>query len=458
MFKKINKKLLTVLSISFFLHLIAGIVATVWVVINIVTKDEKIFEAPPPAQSITPPKKEYQVSLDKLKKKTSSTKLNPIVAKNISKLNVPSVDVNVQTPNVKVQMNTGTDRGLDAGFTTLGGSGMEFGNFAKIQLFGIESSGERFFILVDASPDMVVDERGGLPAYNYVKDRIVEVIEGLPSGVLFNVGVFDSGRVYTFSSEMMRASEENKQRLDAWIDPINKENYTGTLGNNAKFDNTIEPLLGNAHFMARALNEVMRQGPDNIFVLTTGWHYMGHIFNIHNEREEWGKYLKRYHGYNDKEVTEYYDEIYPLWQKYHQEKRDFGNIELEKENKIRLSKNMPPRVLGSGEIWRYARDKGFPDWAKYSKGKKFPLPPAVERNHFDDYIEELSKKFYVANDKKPPILNTIMFLARDVEDPKLVEQDKNDEKWMRRLAGRYDGKFDKVKLAETIKRTYEKEK
>lgn len=455
MLQKINKKLLTVLSISFFLHLVAVLVATVFVVLHIVRKDDVILEAPSLPQSITPPKTEYQVSLDKLKKKTSPARLSPIVAKTVTDLSAPTITINPQSPVVSVHLNTNADKSFADGFRSLAGSGIGLTTFAKVKLFGIETDGERFFILVDASRDLVTDERGGLPAYHFVKERIVEVIENLPSGVQFNVAVFDNRDVYTFSSEMMRASEENKERLHAWIEPINKETYTGTLGNNANFDSTVEPLFANARFMARALNEAMRQRPDNIFVLTTGWHHMGHMFNIHSDQVAWSEYLRRYHDYSDQEVEEYYAEIYPLWKKYHGEKRDFADKELARENKIREQKGMPARILGTAEFGKYAEGKGFPDWAKYSNGKKFPLPPRVERSHFDDYIDELAKRFYVSEGKTPPRLNNIVFLARDTQDAKQIDQNKNDEAWLRRLAGRYDGKFDKVKLAETIKRTYE---
>ena len=83
-------------------------------------------------------KEMHEVSLEKIALKTSDATLPKIEGKNISSLEVPAVPVEVKTPQVSVQMNTKTDRGLDSGFSAVASSGVHIGMFiSEEKTFGI---------------------------------------------------------------------------------------------------------------------------------------------------------------------------------------------------------------------------------------------------------------------------------------------------------------------------------
>lgn len=446
---KINKKLLSVLSISLLVHVVALVILATVIVINIVTREEEIFEAPPVVQSITPPKKQYQVSLEKLKNKTSSAKLNPIAVTTISQVNIPSLDV-VINPSTKVSVSVASN-GLDNGFSSLGaGSNMNFKDMAEIKLFGIESTGQKFFILIDASANMLFDKRGGIPGYQYVKEKVVEVVDNLPPGVLFNVAFFDSRKVNVLHPEMLRASDQNKARLKAWIEPVNKERVTGAMKGNGDWDRSIEPLKGASTYIPRALNVAMKQKPDNIYLMTTGWGEMGNLYSL-NDRENWGAILKSKHRYSDKDLDYYFNVQVPAWFKGSTLRNNYVNEQLTKINKKREEKGLPPKVLTPKERNEIA--------AKYKslaelgldpqKRQDFIAPPSINKDMIADYIENLAKEFYLKNDMKPPVLNTIGFFTRNPDD-KTKEVEKSNESWLRSLARKLDGKFDDVRLAKNI--------
>lgn len=447
MFSKINKKLLSVLSISLLVHVVALIILGTVIVINIVTRDEEIFEAPPAVQAITPPKKQYQVSLEKLKNKTSSAKLSPIVTKQISKLNIPSIDVKV-SPSTNTTFST-DDVGLNKGFSSLGDAGnINFKELAEIKLFGIESTGEKFFILIDASNNMLIDSRGGIPGYKYVKEKVLEVVNGLPSGVLFNVAFYNNTKVDMFSQKMLRASDDNKSRLQAWMAPVNSDSLSKDLNNNAIINSEIEPVAKNLAYTPKALNAAFGQNPDNIFLLTSGWAYMGRLYSIHKDRERWGEYLIKKEGFSNKEVEEYYEKGLPLWDQHSKDRQDHVNAKLNKINAERAKKGLPPKVLNLNEFNKLAAD--FPSFKKYSNGMDFPIPPGIDKDIVQDYINNMVEEFYESKNLKPPVLNTIGFFT-DKPNDKLKEKEKEDASWLRSIARRLDGKFEDVRLAKQIR-------
>ena len=50
---------------------------------------------------------------------------------------------------------------------------------ALFKFFGIKASGNRVIFIIDASRFMLTDEKGGIPAYNKVKDEIAQMMAGL---------------------------------------------------------------------------------------------------------------------------------------------------------------------------------------------------------------------------------------------------------------------------------------
>ena len=363
-----NIKLVFGIGSSLILHLFLIYILGIIIVSRYVNLEEHSFSAIPLSKSIKPIKKEYQIDLKRIQKNTLSTKPQPLISKNPENIEVPYVIENppLKTPNFT--SNYQYIKGLKTEIEKFSDLKVTSNEFSKLTLFGIETVGEKFFILLDASSDMLTDELGGMVGYEFVKKELNKVLGKLPPGVLFNVALFDRSKVHAYSKKMILATPEHKKAIKEWIKPVNREKFTGPMVNNMKMDSTIPPLFKNVRSIAKAMQEAMRQQSDNIFILCSGWKNMGIIFNS-MDRDRFSEYLRKDHGFSREEINLYYGD----WQillnnrnterkKYFEKRNKFVEKELLKENQIRAKKGMSPRILGANEIGRYAKNKNFPNF------------------------------------------------------------------------------------------------
>ena len=458
-----NIKLVFGIGSSLILHLFLIYILGIIIVSRYVNLEEHSFSAIPLSKSIKPIKKEYQIDLKRIQKNTLSTKPQPLISKNPENIEVPYVIENppLKTPNFT--SNYQYIKGLKTEIEKFSDLKVTSNEFSKLTLFGIETVGEKFFILLDASSDMLTDELGGMVGYEFVKKELNKVLGKLPPGVLFNVALFDRSKVHAYSKKMILATPEHKKAIKEWIKPVNREKFTGPMVNNMKMDSTIPPLFKNVRSIAKAMQEAMRQQSDNIFILCSGWKNMGIIFNS-MDRDRFSEYLRKDHGFSREEINLYYGD----WQillnnrnterkKYFEKRNKFVEKELLKENQIRAKKGMSPRILGANEIGRYAKNKNFPNFKEppYITKKMIirDFSP-VEKKDFEDYLGKMNQKYYFQQGKKDPIINIVLFQARGLKDKDLIEKQRKESLWFRSLAKQYSGEFSEVKLAEVIIRRY----
>ena len=167
--------------VSLAVHAVLIIGALSFVAVTVIQKPDVDFEA----KQVSRPKmklRKLQVPV-KEQKKTQAPKLRKqIVA--TPKLN--------KIPDIKMPEIVGVKGGLGSSGGGLGGAASLGFSMPEIDMFGIRGKGEKVFILLDASDEMMYDEMGGIPAYTIIKNELIKVLGGLPPTTLFNVSVFAS--------------------------------------------------------------------------------------------------------------------------------------------------------------------------------------------------------------------------------------------------------------------------
>jgi hypothetical protein len=342
--------------VSLGIHAVLLVVALSFVAVSVLQKEEKVFEAKP----VNRPKmqlKKLQVPVNIKKKKVKKPKLRKRI--------VVKPKMNQTMPDIKMPEISGIKGGLGGGEAGgLGGAGGVGFSMPEIEVFGIKGKGEKVFIILDSSPEMMYDEMGGIPAYTLIKEELVRILDSLPHTALFNIIVYDPGRSFMLFPKMVSAGSANVAKVDQWLKPLNaarpgmgaKDYGVSTLGSGG-IKNNEDFLRGpfqKQHEWYRPAMMAMKQQADAVFLLTCWWGNQWH----------------------------YMDEIDRSWDQSSAGKRWFESYEkakklLAEENKERAAKGETPRVIRD-QPWEMNRVY-FPDIER---------PPRPEAYHYQarDYV------------------------------------------------------------------------
>lgn len=202
----------------------------------------------------------------------------------------------------------------------------------EIDVFGIKGKGEKVFIMLDASDEMMYDEMGGIPAFTIIKEELVKIIDGLPQTALFNVSVFDKWKAYAMFPKLVPANNVNVAKVEEWLKPLNAvrpgmgvdEWGTRTLGVGGMQiqEDFRTGIFKGTESWHRPTMLAMKQQADAVFVLTSWWGYQR--FAESERDREW---------FNTSKGKRYLEKAAEALQKYDQECRD------------RVAQGQAPRVL-----------------------------------------------------------------------------------------------------------------
>ncbi|MBC2596076.1 hypothetical protein H5P28_17550 [Ruficoccus amylovorans] len=405
--RKINLPLIEVIGVSLIVHLILIIGLGSYTIYTALIPDEPEMEAPPPPEKIEPQKLQQQVRLQQQQKK-SSRPVQKITVTNISSINLP--DLSVSMPTVDTKVAVGGNYGAGRVGDDFGGGGIDFSKSA-VDFFGIKSTGERVMFIVDASRYMLEDQKGGLPAYNIIKDEISAMVSKLSSGTLFNAMFYDGSKVQIYSDKLLPATRQNKELFKEWIKPINKDFASvGKLSSNVSIQNkTLEPLTDDASQWLRAVQIAMEQGSDTINILVAGWQHHGRGMTT----EERAQYYKD-QGWDEKKQA--------AWDAAVVKAQEW----LKNENEKRKKAGQPERVVQwIGTIVRELE----PRTAR-------PPSDVYSEEEIDQFLHNLEREYYANQDRSDPPVNVVLFLGAD-ED----EKNNSNARRFEELAKGHHGKF-----------------
>ncbi|VGO18686.1 hypothetical protein SCARR_00739 [Pontiella sulfatireligans] len=384
--------------VSLAVHAALILVALSFVAVTVITKDEQKFEGKP----VKRPKmtmKKLQVPVNIKKKKVQKPKLRKRIVVQ-PKMN--------QMPDIKMPEITGVKGGLGSvAGDGLGGAGGVGFSMPEIELFGIKSKGEKVFIILDASGDMMVDEIGGIPAYEIIKEELVRILEGLNSTVLFNIAVYGGGD-YTLFLNLVPASAGNVAKVKKWLEPLNaltkdmgdKDYGPKTLGPGGisiPWGNQIEPLESSIGYWARPMVRAMEQQADSVFVLSCSWGFLAYKTD---DAEVW----------SESKMTRW------------KEKVELSKIKFKEDNDLRREKGEPPRVLPNSNQDRHRVRIYFPNEPQPPHPKFITYTPKEVLEAFDNTRKKFKSKIPTTSGlgkskkKEKYAINVIHFVKTDDSD------------------------------------------
>ena len=420
------------------IHLLALIAFGSWTVYQAVVPKDPTFEEPPPVEKIERVQLEYKVRMQQQQKKSQRPK-QKLQVKQVSDIAMPDMDIAV--PNING--SGGIGRFGEGGFGDLGdGGGLSLGE-VSVDLFDIKAKGEKFLFVVDVRPDLLQDKKGGIPTYDVIKKDVIGLVNDLPSGVLFNMILFDRARMEIWRPNLVPATSTNKEAFAEWIAPVNsslKEKGVRTRNFRPKAEE--QPLgkrirsdswnAGNAQFMA--MIAALEQQADAIYILSDSLPSLENIKErlakdekaLEDQRENYLDRIKEATEFDS--IEEYKKARKATSDEVSRRAREFK----ERENKARQKKGIPPRVYTRGENNQLRSRmekvvaKDFKDYVPYVRGYNSNEYDPIPERELRDWIEMQQRLIYDQNNDERPQLNAIIFKGED-ETVSESEEDNIDD-------------------------------
>jgi len=281
---------------------------------------------------------------------------------------------------------------------------------SDVNFFGIQSGGRKIVFIIDATPNMLVDEKGGMFAYDRVKDEVTLMLASLNRGTSFNILLYEGKRLKVYQPELVQARPSNVRLAIEWLDPLNR-NYErlglGRGGANIAVSSDNEPINGgDITGYAKAVQMALEMDVNTIFCIA-------------------GEYLRITRAMPPQTpptTAPTPPQVDPkeraAWQKAVQETRDW----LNKENLARQEKGQAPKVVVNftalvrqvtGEAPPRARGGG-------GGGNRVPPLPPYTPEEIEEHVKNLVKRYYREENKSLPQLNLVLFLGKgeDIGDYK----------------------------------------
>jgi hypothetical protein len=394
--------------ISLGIHAVLLVVALSFVAVTVITKEDSAFETKQVKRPKMPIRK-LQVPVNVKKKKIQKPKLRKRIVVN------PKLNQNM--PDIKMPEITGVKGGMGgAGGDGLGGAGGVGFSMPEIEIFGIKSRGEKVFLILDASEDMMYDEMGGIPAYTIIKEEMIRVVGGLGATALFNVAVYQTGTTFVLFPKLVSANSVNVAKVEAWLRPLNatkagmgsKDVGVKTLGPGGqprsddmrvgKFAKAIG--TGQDRWFRPAMI-AMQQQADAVFLFTNTW-------GLQRTAKEDPK-LPKYQKWYDTGAGRKWMESYAEAKRLHAE-----------ENRKRAAAGEPPRVIRDTE-WQYngiyfpdIERPPQPDWYYYT-GRDFVEGFLLTREQYKTSEVQSKSGLKKKRSKVDFSFNVVQFLRTDGE-------------------------------------------
>ncbi|MCB1062042.1 MAG: hypothetical protein KDN20_03850 [Verrucomicrobiae bacterium] len=316
------------------------------------------------------------------------------------------------------------------------GDGISFAGDARemseVNFFGISAGGKRIVFIVDASPEMLVDEKGGMFAYDKVKNEIGVMLASLNRGTKFNILLYEGKRLMAFAEEPVTAAPSNLRLAVEWLSPLNRTyEELGLAGHRGEMLNVvadIDPIAGRdvAHY-AKAVQKAIEWQASTVFCISGGYR----VINRSPTPEDMEKFAMEREK-NPGTPGEVSASDRAAWTKATQRTREW----LASENAARAEKGLPPKVVTNFNALVQQITGASPPRA--SGGVPGARAPRMEP-HTPEDIENLVKNGVQTNYRDagldPLSLHMVVFLGED--------EDMNDQTrdHFKNLTRKNNGKF-----------------
>ncbi|WP_043588948.1 hypothetical protein [Geminisphaera colitermitum] len=279
------------LLVTVIIHVILILIAGAFVVQEQILKPKKKFEAAAATESTAQKQIEHRLQVARKSSATASSS-TPISANRI----YSSAEGALQLPEMPdlpsmgaggfggfgsgVDIGAGTGGGMGGvGNTSLGGRG-----FMSLSFLGMTSQNvSKIVFVLDIGTELMDIRKGGFPAFQIIREQIMQLVNSLPPSaefgvVLFETGAYGSrGRVAAYRGELMAANVANKEDFFRWLTPINTDaKRTGIQSVPRSSFFKPKPLPPNAGIdplfkapdWAYALHMALEMQPDTVYIIT----------------------------------------------------------------------------------------------------------------------------------------------------------------------------------------------
>lgn len=295
---KLSKNSTGTTSVFFFsvaIHGVLALVAGLWIVAKYIQDAPPKFQAPPkPRISIPAQTKQHRLNIASRQSSAPAPRLQKrLISLRPSPIALPDIPDSAKLPSVSTPLSSqfsslnslqgigGIGAGLSVG-TGLGGTGM--GKGAGFQFMGVQTQGQRVFLLFDVSTSVVNKaKKSGVPM-SKIKDETLKLLESLPVNARFGIVQFVRN-FKPFHEDLLPASPQNRDLAKAWIE--SEWNESGQLAKGRR--GVISP---DPNGLTSVLEFVFEKKPDTIFLISDGSFQRGTNETILNS--EIDAFLKEY--------------------------------------------------------------------------------------------------------------------------------------------------------------------
>lgn len=306
-----------------------------------------------------------------------------ITAAGVSAISLPEFDFKAPAEAVAEVATTDLGSSFSVAFQPKG--------TVQVNFFGIKSKGRRIAFLIEAERYMLTDPKGGIPAYQIVKEEIANMIGKFDVSTSYNVLMFDHFHLSAFSEKLVPATSANIEKVRDWLYPVNQQFEKIGLASigypKLKAAQEIEPVRNRLlQGYMLAIQYALESDVDTVFIMTSGWRHMAR----YETKEELAEYLKdmRWTDKNEKE-----------WQ----EAVVKAQAWLKEENDKRKAKGIPQRVIRSiheivAEVVPNVRRKPGPN---------------IDADEREKQILNAIRIIYSGQGKTKPQINFVLFVGKD---------------------------------------------
>lgn len=314
-----------------------------------------------------------------------------MTAAGVSAIALPDFDFKAPTEAVAEVATTDLGSSFSVAFQPKG--------TVQVNFFGIKSKGRRIAFLIEAERYMLTDPKGGIPAYQIVKEEIASMIGKFGVSTAFNVLMFDHFHLSAFSEKLVPGTTANVNAMKDWLYPVNREfekiGLAAMKYPPLKAAQEIEPIRKNLlQGYMLAIQYALESDVDTVFIITSGWRHMARW----ETKEEYEKYLKdvRWTERDEKAWLEAVAKA-QAW--------------LKEENEKRKAKGIPQRVIRSiGEI---VAEMGIK--VRHKPG------PNIDAEEREKQVINAIRAIYSSQGKTKPQINFVLFVGKDEKNIPMQE-------------------------------------
>jgi len=282
---------------------------------------------------------------------------------------------------------------------------------SDISFFGISGGGDRVIFVIDATRPMLVDEKGGMFAYDKVKNEISAMLNELRRGTYFNVLLYDGRNVVAFREKPVAGLPSNRRKAAEWLKPLNRDYENLGLRNGFRegqiimAEEGVKPIqsVDLAHY-TKCIQKALEWQASAVFCISGGYGRMG--------QSPTPEMREKYKG---KTVTPGTPGKVPpaeakAWKAAQQKTREW----LQKENEARKEKGLPSKVVVNFNALIKQVTGASPPRATGGTPSSGGMPrlPNHTPEDTEKQIQNLVAKYYDEEGREKPSIHMVLFLGK----------------------------------------------